>query len=130
MINNAVMRIILCLASSALVACSVPGAGPGNLKSAGLSQSESDYLAWQQAYFLKKPFVQDAIRRWADKSREPTGGLSASRFVEIMEFPNKTCVQLAFKDASVGGVPIYCYRVNSDRSDADFALIEEFSDTE
>jgi hypothetical protein len=96
----------------------------------GLSQEVSNYLAWKQADYLKMPFVQDAIRRWSLKGGEPVSRVMEGRQVETMEFPGKTCVQFAFTGPSVGGTPVYCYRLESDPWGPKFSLIEEYSDVE
>ena len=109
---------------------SAPAAAPDKHQGTRSDETASDNLAWEQTYFLKRPFVQDAVQRWSKKSGEPVDRVLKSYRIQIMNFPDKVCVQLALKDFAVSGVPIYCYRVKGDRADADFVLIEEFSDVE
>ncbi|MFB0874387.1 MULTISPECIES: hypothetical protein [unclassified Sphingobium] len=95
-----------------------------------LSQQVSNYLAWKQADYLNMPFVQDAIRRWSVKGGEPVSRVMEGRHAETMKFPGKTCVQFAFTGPSVGGIPVYCYRLESDPWGPKFSLIEEYSNVE
>jgi hypothetical protein len=68
-----------------------------------------------------KAQTKDAIRRWVSKTspRAMTG-----RFPYVMSFPDRNCIELKIEPGSVGGVPVYCYRVNS------LTLLEEHSDVE
>jgi hypothetical protein len=94
------------------------------------SQAVSDFLEWKQADYLEMPFVQDAIHRWSVKGGEPVSRVMEGRQVETMEFPGKTCVQFTFTGPSVGGTPVYCYRLEGYHRGPNFTLIEEYSDVE
>jgi len=86
---------------------------------------------WDQRYVLSLPPVRDALRRWAIKSGEDDG-VMRGRYVEVMNFPDRLCVQFTLETGSVGGVPIYCYA--RDRSKTvprpTTQLIYEYSDVE
>jgi hypothetical protein len=52
------------------------------------------------------PAVRDAVARWKIKGGDDMDG----RNIQIMEFPDRMCVKLAFDDLSIGGEPVYCYK--------------------
>jgi hypothetical protein len=67
----------------------------------------------KHALYLSYPNVQDAMRRWAAKQGSSVEKAMEGRIIEMMHFPDRECIQFGIDLASVGGVPIYCYRFDT-----------------
>lgn len=52
--------------------------------------------------------ISEARRLWKDADNSGADRMSA----QIIQFPNRVCVQLTFTDGSLGGEPIYCFNDN------------------
>src|SRR5882757_9471273 len=97
----------------------------------GASRKErSEYIEWKNHFYSTRPFVQDALRRWAKKDRTTVERILADYNIEIMDFPTKTCVQFTYATPAVGGTPVYCYSRGKDHWPSPTDLIEEYSDVE
>jgi hypothetical protein len=62
----------------------------------------------------ERPIVDDAIRRWSKK----TGGNEQDlrgRIPIVIHLPQQRCVELRLLVPAVGGSPVYCYELKSDR---------------
>ena len=66
----------------------------------------------RNAIYLSYPNVQDAMRRWAAKDGLPVEKAMEGRSIEMMHFPHRECIQFTIELGAVGGVPIYCYRLD------------------
>jgi hypothetical protein len=86
----------------------------------------------KHAIYSSYPNVQDAMGRWAAKEGLSVAKAMEGRTIEMMHFPDRECIQFNIELAAVGGVPIYCYRVDTSdlvpRSTTE--LIYEHSDVE
>ena len=72
------------------------------------------------------------MRRWAAKNGYTVEKAMSDRSIEIMAFSDRECVQFQLSPLAVGGVPVYCYRI--DRTEmvprATNQLIYEYSDVD
>jgi len=72
------------------------------------------------------------MSRWASKDRISIDKAMAYRTIEIMHFPDRECIQFQIERGSAGGVPIYCYKMDTSQavSRSTTTLIYEHSDVE
>jgi hypothetical protein len=80
------------------------------------------------------PHVQDAMQRWAAKLGLSVQRAMEGRSIQMMHFPERDCVQFKIELGAVGGVPIYCYRIEtsgpSEVPQPTTKLVYEHSDVE
>ena len=58
--------------------------------------------------------VTDAIKRWSLKDGGARQAMRG-RIPIVFHLPEQRCVELYLLPPAVGGTPIYCYKVSSDR---------------
>lgn len=88
--------------------------------------------SWRLDVYAQYPEIKDAMHRWAAKDNITIDKAMAYRSIEVMHFPDRECVQFQIERNSVGGVPIYCYKLDTSGSVSrpTTQLIYEHSDVE
>ena len=70
--------------------------------------------------------VDDAIKRWSLKNKQPSGGRDgmAERVAIVFDMGPERCVLLQLRARAVGGSPVYCYAQHSTK------LVRSFDEVE
>lgn len=81
-----------------------------------------------QDYLEISPAVRDAVARWKVKSGEDL----QDRNIRVITLPDRICIKLELDARSLGGSPVYCYKVTMGRKgyEETTQLIYDGSDVE
>ncbi|WP_422056838.1 hypothetical protein [Sphingomonas sp.] len=118
-------------------------AGRGSLGSAAHADKRASFAEEPQSAAVDeaelaelKPQIDDAVRRWSQKSRQNEQIVREAYQPRSMFIPTRNqgqgmlCIELRLRLANLGGSPVYCYQADFFKPDERATLVAEYSDVE